>query len=646
MSATSIDAATRKRYEQERDKRLRTEGAGQFINLHGSKELSHLNDDIWADHKTLNASEPAIVDGGNYEIVILGAGYGGLIFAARLIQAGVAAKDIRLIDIAGGFGGTWYWNRYPGLMCDVESYMYMPLLEETGYMPKHKYAYGPELLEHAKRIARHFDLLDKALFRSQATEVRWDDEARSWKIQIIEGRGPSEASRQLNVSSRFVITTGGILNVPHVPDIPGLNSTKIPSFHSARWRYDLTGGSPEVQQLEKLREKRVGIIGTGPTAIQIIPELAKWSKEVIVFQRTPTSCDERGQRETDPDEWKFIADGKGWQRRRIENFNCFVRGEPLQVNLVKDGWTEMPSFSALVGSTRKGKIQPDGIEAHVKEIDTMDLPRAQRLRDRVDSIVQDKETAERLKSWYPTYCKRPTFHDDYLPSFNRSNVKLVETTGFGVEEVTSRGVKVSNVEYELDLLVISTGFRTGSGSAGSPARSCDIEIIGRNGLSINEKWDTKGPTTLHGCFTHDFPNLFFSGFSQTGVACEYTPEVPSLTLTLRGNFSYVLNNYAEHVAYCIQSARSLTQSPTCTVEPSEEAEEKWADECASMATWFSTFGSCTPGYFNNYGAEITDPEELKRASRGVPWAFGSQDYVERLEQWRASGNLQELVICS
>lgn len=238
------------------------------------------------------------------------------------------------------------------------------------------------------------------------------------------------------------------------------------------------------------------------------------------------------------------------------------------------------------------------------------------------------------------------FHDDYLPSFNRSNVKLVGPTGFGVEEVTSRGVKVSNVEHELDLLVFSTGFRVGSGSASSPARNCDIKIIGQSGLSIDEKWNTKGPTTLHKCFTHDFPNLFFSGSSQTGTACEYIPKVSCSTLTLKGNISYVLSNHAEHVAYCIQSARSFTQSQTCTVEHSEEAQEKWADECASMANWFSSFGPCTPGCFNNYGVRITDPEELKRANRGAAWGFGSQDYVEHLEQWRASGSLKNVLVCS
>ncbi|KAJ6271246.1 hypothetical protein PSV08DRAFT_246743 [Bipolaris maydis] len=351
------DPTIENRYQTEREKRIRPDAAEQFLNLNTAENLSDLNKDIWVDHDALNNSTSPVRDGDFYDVLILGAGYGGLLFAARLVQAGMSAEGIRIVDNAGGFGGTWYWNRYPGLMCDVESYMYMPLLEETGYMPQHKYAYGPELLEHANRLASHFDLQDKALFRSRVTEMRWNDEARYWTSQIYENRGPTQSGRSLRVNSRFVITTGGLLNVPRVPNIEGLSTTKIPLFHSARWRYDLTGGTPTEQEMEKLRDKRVGIIGTGSTAVQIVPELAKWSKHLLVFQRTPTSCDVRGQRKTDLDEWKQITAQKGWQRERNHNFNHFLRGEPLQVDLVRDGWCQMPSFSAVIGSARGGMAQ-------------------------------------------------------------------------------------------------------------------------------------------------------------------------------------------------------------------------------------------------------------------------------------------------
>ncbi|EUC48768.1 hypothetical protein COCMIDRAFT_23539 [Bipolaris oryzae ATCC 44560] len=589
------------------------------------ENLSDLNKDIWVDHDALNNSNSPVRDGGFYDVLILGAGYGGLLFAARLIQAGISAENIRIVDNAGGFGGTWYWNRYPGLMCDVESYMYMPLLEETGYMPQHKYAYGPELLQYANRLASHFDLQDKALFRSRVTEMRWNDEAHYWTAHIYENRGPTQSGRSLTLKSRFVITTGGVLNVPHVPNIEGLRTTKIPLFHSARWRYDFTGGTPTEQKMEKLRDKRVGIIGTGPTAIQVVPELAKWSKHLLVFQRTPTSCDVRGQRKTDPDEWKQITAQKGWQRERIHNFNHFLRGEPLQVDLVRDGWCQMPSFSAVIGSACKGKISPEGVETHIAELNAIDFPRAQRLRERVDNVVRDKTTAEKLKSWYPTYCKRPTFHDEYLESFNRPNVELIETSGFGVESITEHGLIVNGIEHEVDLLILSTGFRsTPAEGVGTPSRSCNIEVFGRNGLNINDKWDEKGPVTLHGCCTHDFPNFFFGGLSQTGNAC---------------NVSYVLDNHARNVAYYIQSARKATKTDAFAIEPSRDAEEEWANESASMAAWFAALSPCTPGNYNNYAKSITDPTIQQKLARAAPWGLGSQDFYDRIEKWRQSEGL-------
>ncbi|KAJ6209783.1 hypothetical protein PSV09DRAFT_2373288 [Bipolaris maydis] len=568
------DPTIENRYQTEREKRIRPDAAEQFLNLNTAENLSDLNKDIWVDHDALNNSTSPVRDGDFYDVLILGAGYGGLLFAARLVQAGMSAEGIRIVDNAGGFGGTWYWNRYPGLMCDVESYMYMPLLEETGYMPQHKYAYGPELLEHANRLASHFDLQDKALFRSRVTEMRWNDEARYWTSQIYENRGPTQSGRSL--------------------------------------------------RMEKLRDKRVGIIGTGSTAVQIVPELAKWSKHLLVFQRTPTSCDVRGQRKTDLDEWKQITAQKGWQRERNHNFNHFLRGEPLQVDLVRDGWCQMPR------SARKGKIHPEAVETHIAELNAIDFPRAQRLRERVDDIVHDKTTAEKLKSWYPTYCKRPTFHDEYLQSFNRPNVELIETSGFGVESITEHGVIVNGIEHEVDLLVLSTGFRArATDGAHTPSRNCNMEVFGRNGLNMNDKWDEKGPVTFHGCCTHDFPNFFFSALSQSGVAC---------------NASYLLDNHARLVAYYVQSARKATKTDVFAIEPSRDAEEEWANECASMSTWFAAVSPCTPGNFNNFGKRITDPAIQQKLARAAPWGFGSQDYVERIEKWCQSGSLQGLLI--
>jgi cation diffusion facilitator CzcD-associated flavoprotein CzcO len=294
------------KYTAEAAKRFRAEGLGQFVRLKeaGSERFRSLAEDPWADHAALNAKEP-VQDGAKHKFVILGAGYGGLLFAVRLLEAGLASTpdDILLVDAAGGFGGTWYWNRYPGLHCDIESYTYMPLLEETGYVPKSKYSTGPELLEHANRIAAQWKLQDRALFRSNVKSTSWDDAAQVWNVEVTEGRGPGEQSRELKLQAQYLLVASGILTNPHVPKIPGLETFAGPIFHTARWDYKVTGGTPEEPTLTGLEGKRVGIIGTGATAIQAVPKLAKYAKELYVFQRTPSAVSWRGQRPTDPEEW-------------------------------------------------------------------------------------------------------------------------------------------------------------------------------------------------------------------------------------------------------------------------------------------------------------------------------------------------------
>jgi cation diffusion facilitator CzcD-associated flavoprotein CzcO len=295
------------KYGAEAAKRLRSDGLSQFVRLKeaGSERFRALAEDPWADHAALNAKEPIVKEDTPYKFLILGAGYGGLLYAVRLIEAGLASgpDDIRLVDAAGGFGGTWWWNRYPNLHCDVESYVYMPLLEETGYVPKAKYATGFELLEHADRIAAQWKLQDKALFRTNVKATRWNDATQLWNVDVTEGRGPGEPSRELKVQAQYVLIASGILTNPHVPKIPELEGFAGPVFHTARWDYKVTGGTPQDAALTGLEGKRVGVLGTGATAIQVVPALAKYAKELYVFQRTPSGVSARGQRSTDPEEW-------------------------------------------------------------------------------------------------------------------------------------------------------------------------------------------------------------------------------------------------------------------------------------------------------------------------------------------------------
>jgi cation diffusion facilitator CzcD-associated flavoprotein CzcO len=387
-----------KKYQEERAKRIRADGTAQYIDLSKQSEFQHYQDDPWLDPNAPKVDKSAVTDGSRCKHLIIGAGFGGLVLAVRLMDAGIPCEDIRMVDSAGGYGGTWYWNRYPGLMCDTESYIYMPLLEETGYVPKHKYAYGSELREHAEKIADKWNLKDKTLFEVETKKMSWDEAQKEWVVEISK-KGDS-GKECITVRSQFVFLASGLLNVPKLPGLKGVEDFKGHSFHTSRWDYSYTGGSPTDTALTNLADKRVGIIGTGATAIQAIPHLAKWAKDLYIFQRTPSSVDVRGQRETDMKLWNTdVATKAGWQTERTANFNGFVSAvdPPPSVNMVDDGWTRLGTYSALVGGPVS--VTPDQIPAYIGGLHERDIPRQARVRARVEEIVKDKNTAEKLKPW-------------------------------------------------------------------------------------------------------------------------------------------------------------------------------------------------------------------------------------------------------
>ncbi|KAJ7199969.1 flavin-binding monooxygenase-like family protein [Mycena pura] len=645
-AVTTPDPALQEKYIEERDKRLRADGSAQFIRLVDSDRFKHLEDDPWVDHTALNAQAPALQDGDNIRFLVLGAGFGGLLFAVRLIEAGFAAADIRLVDDAGGFGGTWYWNRFPGIMCDTESYIYMPLLEETGYMPQHKYSHGAELREHAERIAAQWGLADKALFRTRYTRAAWDDTARRWTVHLLEtrGRGRGAATRAHTVRAQFVFAASGILVAPHIPRLPGLEDFSGACFHTARWDYAITGGTPTDWNLRALAGKRVGIIGTGATAVQAVPHLARHAQRLYVFQRTPSSVDVRGQRRTDPEEWRTgIAPHKGWQRARCENFNARLAHGPNrpEADLVADGWCHQPGYAAALGreATDAGTSpiggDPDAIARHVAALHAADVERAERVRARADAIVVDPRVAQLLKAWYPVWCKRPTFHDDYLPAFNLANVELVDTDGRGLERGTSAGVMANGVEYALDVLIFSTGYVAPGAGTGSPAGRGCAEVRGRGGRSMDDKWVEDGAATLHGVTTNGFPNFFFHGPSQGGASVIFT---------------YMMDTTATRVAGMLKAAMArvgggTAQMDRLVVEVTRDAEEAWSMEILKRASWFAAMSGCTPGYINNEGEnDRTDPQARMKAARRAPWGEGIGSFVKVMNAWHDDGQLEGLEI--
>ncbi|KAF7348271.1 Phenylacetone monooxygenase [Mycena sanguinolenta] len=618
------DPAIRRKYTDDRDKRLRADGLGQFLRLADSTQFKYLEDDPWVDHATFNAKTPVLVSGDDVKFLVMGAGYGGLLFAVHLIEAGFNAADVHIVDSAGGFGGTWYWNRCPGLMCDVESYIYMPLLEETGYMPSFKYAYGPELRAHADRIADKWGLTAKALFRTQCHSARWDDATKRWAVQLMENRGPEEPKRDIKITAQYVFLASGALNAPRIPRLPGLDQFKRQHFHTARWKYEITGGSDTDWALEKLKDKRVGIIGTGATAIQAVPELAN-------ARLRDSSVDVRNQRPTDPDEWAKITSTKGWQRARSENFNSRLVKDPIGEDLVDDGWCRTPSYCGIVGAP--GIVAPEQIPDHIARLHALDFERAEKVRARVGKVVKDPETAEKLKHWYPAWCKRPTFHDDYLPTFNLPNVTFVDTDGKGVDGLTEDAVVVNGIPYPLDVLVLSTGFASfAEGDSGSACQRAGIKIFGRDGLDMDEKWIREGADSLHGVMTNRFPNLFFPGPSQTGGSANFTS-----TLSLLGS----------HVATILAEAeRRVGSSNRVTVEATKAGEDEWSGEVLKRASWFAVMSGCMPSWFNQEGTagKGLDMEGQIKAARGSPWGEGIVSFAEVLRAWQAEGKLRGIQI--
>ena len=578
--------ALREKYAQERARRLRPDGIDQYVEIAG--QFASFADDPWVDPHFTREPKTDEVD-----VAIVGAGFGGLLTGARLRELGV--DSIRLIDKAADVGGTWYFNRYPGIACDVESYVYMPLLEETGYIPTEKYAKGPEIFAHCRRIAQHYDLYRDACLQTEVHEIRWDPSDSRWVIATNHGDA---------IRARYVSMANGYLNKPKLPGIPGITAYDGHTFHTSRWDYGYTG-----DELENLADKRVGIIGTGATAIQCVPQLARSVQQLFVFQRTPSTVDVRGNRPTDP-QWAAALTA-GWQRERIENFQLLTNGGDADKDLVDDAWTSITKKLPVMRQNTTSDLTPAAL---ARALELADFAKMEEIRARVDAIVTDRATAEGLKPWYGYYCKRPCFHDEYLQAFNRDNVTLVDTRGLGVDRITTNGVVVDGLEYELDCLIFATGFEVGT----DYSRRTGFDVIGRDGLTLTEKW-SDGVRTFHGLHVRDFPNLFVESIAQSGFTV---------------NFPYLLDVQSRHVAWVIANAlsRGITE-----VEASASAEAAWVDTVMQRSALVAARRkSCTPGYYNREGRVDG------RTQQGSFFIGGPTEYADILQAWRAEGTLSGL----
>jgi len=580
-------AALEARYREEQARRLRPEGTAQYIGLDG--RFAHMAEDPYVEGPLVRDPLAEEVD-----VVVVGGGWSGLLAAVNLRKAGV--DDFRVVETGGDFGGVWYWNRYPGAMCDVESYIYMPLLEELGYIPTEKYAKAEEIRAHALRIGRHFDLYPNALFQTQVTRVEWTPDRSRWMVSTNRGD---------RLQARFVILGGGPLNHPKLPGIPGIETFKGHAFHTSRWDYAYTGGDAS-GGLTGLADKRVAIIGTGATAMQAVPHLGEWAEKLYVVQRTPAIVEWRGNRPTDS-AWAASLE-PGWQRRRMENFDGLLSGKVSGEDLVGDAWTDIwapPPFAEAIAA---------GLDPRT-EARRFDFEKLERVRARVGSIVKDPRTAESLKPYYYRFCKRPCFHDEYLPTFNRPNVELIDTSGRGLDRIEEHALVFDGRRYEVDCIVYATGFELNNYTH----KAGGFQLIGRDGLTLDEAW-AEHVRSLHGVYVRGFPNVFLIGNSKQGA--------PTI------NFPFMVDEQARHTAAVV---RRFLDEKIAAMEVSPAAEARWGRTIKEKSIFDREYVSaCTPSFYNAEGkADDT-------AAFTTVFGGGPMEYIQILEDWRETGLEQDL----
>ena len=611
----------RKKYRLERDKRLRQDGNDQYQEVSG--EFSYFAEDPYLEETIERAP---LTD--EVEVVIIGGGFGGMLAGARLREAGI--DDFRIIEKGGDFGGTWYWNRYPGASCDIESYIYFPLLEETGFVPRQKYTNAPETLEYCKVICDKFNLYENACLQTEVTSTIWNEDTKRWLVKT---------NRDDEIKARYVVHSNGPLNRPKLPAIKGINDYKGHTFHTSRWDYEYTGGNSH-GNLDNLKDKRVAIIGTGATAVQCVPHLGEGAKQLYVFQRTPSSIDVRNNQATDPD-W-ISTQKEGWHDERRKNFETLLTGGRVKEDLVSDGWTE--AFRLLFGSLREKapskmkmaswaassifspEMYKKGFKAYMtdKAMEAMDIRNAMQMADfqkmeqvraRADKVVKDEKTAESLKPYYNQFCKRPCFHDEYLDTFNRPNVELIDTDGKGLEEISEKGIVFNGKEYEVDCIIFATGFEVGTEYS---RRAC-YQIRGVEGKTVTQKWEN-GLATFHGMHSRGFPNAFFFGPGQSGFTATYT---------------YSLDEQSIHLAYILEK---LKDKGATRIEASQEAEEKWIETIIDKARITADFQeNCTPGYYNNEG-------KINQTPQNNTYGGGPIEFFSLMKKWRSKESLEGLEI--
>jgi len=574
------------KYLEEREKRLNRSGVEQYVEV----ENPFIGDveDPYMEEKIERGPIEEDID-----VAIVGGGFSGLLMADSLRKLGVT--NFRIIEKGSDVGGTWYWNRYPGCRCDVDSYTYFPLVEEYGTMPQERYSRAPVILDHARRIAKGAGVYPKTLLQTGVSGAEWHADLQRWVITTDRGD---------TLRARFLSMAVGALSRPKLPGIPGAANFKGHYFHTSRWDYDYTKGDT-TGNLTGLKDKRVAIVGTGASSVQAIPYLGEWCKHLYVVQRTPAAVDDRENEPTDPEWWNSLQ--PGWWLKRALNFEGFVNMIPQEEDLIQDGWSK--TWGWMATKMHEGRT-PEEME-NLRQL--ADYEKMEAMRARIDERVKDPVTAEALKPYYNWMCKRPLFVDGYFETFNRSNVTLIDTQGRGLDRVTEKGIVFDGKELEVDCIIYGSGFEVAS----PPDRTAGFDMKGVDGITLSEYWKD-GRRSLHGVLVHKFPNMMvISALKQSGITW---------------NLPFMNRRQAEYSATLVK--RNLDNNTS--FEVSSEAEDRWLDVLRRKAPEDTTFLSqCTPGYYNNEGQNERDSIWLSQ------YGGGPFEYMDLLQDWLQGEGMEE-----
>ncbi len=520
----------------------------------------------------------------NFDGVIVGAGISGMYMLYRLRELGLSA---RVIEMASNLGGTWYWNRYPGARCDTDtmeySYSFCEELQQEWEWPE-RYPTQPEILRYLNHVADRFELRPDITFNTRVEAATFDESVGRWRVQTDDGA---------ELTAQFLIMATGCLSSPNTPHIDGMDSFTGPIHHTGRWPHDGVD----------VASQRVGIIGTGSSAVQLIPVIAKQAARLVVFQRTAQYAVPARNRPVDP---KLVAEIKadyaGFRaRNRLQpsaqlsnvpsNDVSALAVDPAERQRVYEERWQFGGFP-FFGSFNDIIVNQEANETA-----------AEFVRTRIRAIVRDPQVAEMLCPTHTIACKRPVLDSGYFETFNRPSVQLVDIRSAPIEEITPSGLRTVNADYDLDCIIFATGFDAMTGTL------LRMDIQGCDGLTLREKWSA-GPRNYLGLTIPGFPNLF----AITG------PGSPSV-LT---NMVVAIEQHVEWITDCIDYMRAHGHR---RIEATVAAENEWVEHVNSVAA-STLYPTCTSWYL---GANIPGKPRVFMPLPGFP------DYVERCETVAANG---------